>query len=325
MEWNQLKYFQVVAQLQQFTLSAEQLFISQPALSRSIAKLEEELGVPLFERRGKKIFLNRYGQIFLKHVNLAMQEMIEGKQEIQDLLDPNRGMISLAFLNALGTHLVPDIISKFRSEYPDVQFKLYQNSTIQMLEQLESGKIDFCLFGPIVTRERFAWVQLFSEELGVIVPSDHLLASRHIIQLTEIADEPIITFRKETGFRILTELLFKEVGATPHIAFEVDSFVTLVGMVEAKLGIALVPNLTGLEKTQLSFLRISEPEPIHRCITGMAWVNSRCLSPSAIVFRDFVVNYFQRNCFSSAFSSIYSLGSAPSTVQNETILPQHDA
>lgn len=156
---------------------------------------------------------------------------------------------------------------------------------------MESGEIDLCLSAPIVTRERIEWAPLFTEELFVIVPSDHRLSGRNSIRLTEIAAEPVITFKRNYGLRILTDQLFLEAGLTPHITFEGEEIMTVAGLVEAKLGVAVIPHLTGLDKAQLSFLRISEPM-CHRTI-GLAWVNERYTSPAAKKFRDFVVSSFR--------------------------------
>ncbi len=114
MEWNQLQYFQVMARLQHFTRAAETLLISQPALSRSISRLEEELGVTLFDRQGHTVTLNRYGQVFLNRVNCAMQEISEGIKEIQHLVDPSKGSVSLGFVHSQGSNLVPDLLGLFR-------------------------------------------------------------------------------------------------------------------------------------------------------------------------------------------------------------------
>ena len=116
MEWQQLEYFQMLAKIQHMTKAAEQLSISQPALSRSIARLEDELGVPLFERQGRSIRLNRYGELFVKRVHNIMREYQAGLQEIQQIVDPNHGEVSLGFLHTLGTNVVPDLIRHFRKK-----------------------------------------------------------------------------------------------------------------------------------------------------------------------------------------------------------------
>lgn len=290
MEWHQLEYFKLVAQMQHITRAAEELSISQPALSRSIAKLEQELGFPLFDRRGKSILLNRYGQIFLQHVERSMQEILDGKQVVQDLIHPDYGSVSLSFLHSLGSNLVPSLLSKFRSKHAHIQFKLYQNATNFLLDQLESGEIDLCLCSPVATREQIEWEPLFTEELFVVVPHGHPLSHRSSIELHEIANEPIVTFKKDYGLRILTDQLFKEAGINPFITFEGEEIMTVAGLVEAKLGVSLIPHVFGLDKTNISFLPISKPNC--QRVIGMAWIKGRYLSPAAQRFKEFVIQSF---------------------------------
>jgi DNA-binding transcriptional LysR family regulator len=291
MEWHQLEYFRLVAQLQHITHAAEQLSISQPALSRSISKLEEELGFPLFDRRGKNVILNHYGQIFLHYVERSIQEIAAGKQVIHDLIHPDHGNISLSFLHSLGSNLVPGLLSKFRSIYPNIQFKLYQNATTFLLEQLEAGEIDLCLCFPVAKREHVEWEPLFTEELFVVVPHGHRLATRSSIQLKEIANEPIVTFKKDYGLRILTDQLFKEADLDPFITFEGEEIMTVAGLVEAKLGVALIPHVWGLDKTNISFLPVSSPQC--QRVIGIAWTKERYLSPAAQNFKNFVIHSFR--------------------------------
>ncbi len=107
MEWQQLEYFVTVAKLEHMTRAAEALAISQPALSRSISKLEEELGVPLFDRQGRSIMLNRYGELFLYRVQRMRKEYEKAVLELQELNNPELGDVSLGFLHTLGTSIVP--------------------------------------------------------------------------------------------------------------------------------------------------------------------------------------------------------------------------
>ncbi|MBP2653459.1 MAG: transcriptional regulator, LysR family [Firmicutes bacterium] len=289
MELHQLIYFKTVANLEHVSKAAEVLAISQPALSRSIAKLEEELGVPLFERQGKRIILNRYGRYFLKNVDRALQEIIEGRQALFDLQDANRGTIALAFLHSLGTHFVPALLGKFRKKYPDIQFNLYQNSTNFILNQLESGEIDLCFSSPSVTKKGIEWTPLFKEPLYVIVPKEHKLFQREQIHLKEIEDEPIITLKRDYGLRILTDQYFEAVGIKPRIVFEGEEISTVAGLVEANLGVALIPKILGY-KANISFLPVSEPT-CERTI-GIAWMEGRYMPPVSKKFKDFVIRSF---------------------------------
>src|SRR5947208_2509200 len=102
-EWQQLEYFREVAQHEHITQAASQLSVSQPAVSRSIARLEHELGVPLFERQGRSVKLNRYGRAFLAHVERALAEVSEGQRELSDMVGPVRGTVAIGFIHVVGT------------------------------------------------------------------------------------------------------------------------------------------------------------------------------------------------------------------------------
>lgn len=159
--------------MQHVTKAAKSLSITQPALSRSIARLENHLGVPLFDRHGRSITLNQYGHIFLRRVQAMMKEYTEGKEEIQALLKPDQGEVSLGFLHTLGTTLVPDLIGSFQQEYPNIAFQLKQNHSYWLLERLKSGDLDLCLLASIKPEKPIQWIKLWSEELFVFVPDDH--------------------------------------------------------------------------------------------------------------------------------------------------------
>ena len=136
MDFDQLFYFHTVAKHNSFTKASEELNLSQPALSRSILRLEEEIGVPLFERKSRGVVLNQYGKVFLSHANQVLSEMKEAKQTIHDMVDPHHGTISLAFIQTLGSSFVPDLISDFQKEFPNIQFQLSQNISSKILKEI---------------------------------------------------------------------------------------------------------------------------------------------------------------------------------------------
>ncbi len=298
MEWNQLHYFQTVANLEHFTRAAESLMVSQPALSRSMARLEEELGVPLFDRHGRTVSLNRYGHIFLKRVNRALLEIAEGQKEIQDLVNPSSGTVSLGFIHSQGTNLVPDLIGSFRKQYPAITFQLFQNTSRLILDQLEAAEADFCLCTQPAGREGIKWTELYTEKLFVIVPKEHRLANRASIKLNEVAEDPFILVKKGNGLREITDRLIREAGFTPNVTFEGEELTTVASLVAANLGVAIIPHLRGLDLKNLAELPVSEP--ICQRIIGMAWVEGRYLSPAARRFQEFVLAYFAQAQHSDA-------------------------
>lgn len=291
MEWQQLEYFQTLARLQHVTRAAESLSLSQPALSRSIARLEEELGVQLFERQGRSIMLNRYGQLFLKRVNRILKEFNDGKQELQDLLHPDHGEVSLGFLHTLGTHLIPDLIGAFRLQAPSITFTLMQNHSYSLIEHLDAGELDLCLLAePTETKLPIHWTPLWSEELFAVVPLGHRLADQESILLAEIANEPFIFLKKGYALRRTTDQLFEQIGVIPQITFEGEEAATASGLVAAGLGVSLLPDMRDINKSKTVQIRIREP----KCqrVIGMALVKGGYLSPAATRFKEFVLNHF---------------------------------
>lgn len=292
MEWQQLEYFQTLARMQHMTRAAETLSLSQPALSRSIARLEEELGVPLFDRQGRTIILNRYGQLFLKRVNRILMEFNVGKQELYELIHPEFGEVALGFLHTLGTSLIPDLIGAFRSESPKISFQLIQSHSYSLLEHLNAGELDLCLIAePTETKIPIQWTPLWSEEIFIILPQEHPLAGAESLMLDEISDESFIFLKKGYALRETTDRLFQQMGISPKIAFEVEESPTVAGLVAAGLGVSLLPD-AGLDKSKIAHIRVRKP----KCqrVIGMALVEGRYLSPAALRFKQFVMDYFDR-------------------------------
>ena len=238
MDLLQLKYFQVVAQLEHMTRAAEQLAIAQPSLSQSIAKLEEDLGVPLFERQGRRIRLNQFGKVFLKRVERVFLELEEAKREISDLAGLEQGLITLAVAS---TQPLPDLLSAFLAQYPHVRFRLFQqHSLTTVVQQLERGEIDLCISSPPIEQPGITWVPLMTEEIFLLVSNKHPLANRGTIRLIEAANEPFVSLKAGHRLRDITDNLCKQAGFVPTIAFEGDETATIRGLVTAGLGVTFM-------------------------------------------------------------------------------------
>lgn len=291
MDFHQLKYFQVLARMQHMTHAAEHLSLSQPALSRSMAKLEEELGVPLFERHHRMIRLNRYGELFLKRVDRMLREMDEGRRELFELIHPERGEICLGFLHTLGTSIIPDLIRDFKKKYPAVHFQLVENHSYSLVEDLLNGKLDLCLLAkPISMLPSVQWTPLWEEEIYATLPPHHRLSGSKEIHLSELKDEHFIMLKKGYALRQTTDKMFQKHGLTPEISFESEEAATIAGMVGAGLGVSLLPDLKGLDQSSISQVHLCEAE-CHRII-GIAAMDEGYLSPSAQNFKQFVLERF---------------------------------
>jgi len=291
-EWHQLQYFREVAQQQHVTQAAGRLSVSQPAVSRSISRLERELGVPLFDREGRTVRLNRYGKVFLARVERALTEVAEGRRELADMVGPVRGTVAVGFIHILGTQVLPVLLRRFRLEHPAVDFQLFQGSTAALLEQLTAGETDLCLMATHPEQPGLEWVRLFEEEIFAVVPPGHPLAGRESVRLDELANEPFITFKPGWGLRQLNEELCRQAGFVPRTTFEGEEVGTVHGFVAAGLGVALIPRSSAPREARAVWLHVSEP----RCerTIGIAWIGDRYFSAVATLFRDFIIEYFRK-------------------------------
>ncbi|RDW15189.1 LysR family transcriptional regulator [Oceanobacillus arenosus] len=286
MDFDQLYYFQMVAKHESFTKSSEELNLSQPALSRSILRLEEEIGVPLFERKSRGVVLNQYGNVFLKYTNQVLSEMKEAKQKIQDMVNPYHGVISLAFIQTLGSSFVPDLISDFQNEFPNIQFHLSQNISSKILKEIDDANIDIGFCSSIDSHESLYSIPVLTEELFLIVPATHRLAGKERVNLSEVADDAFIFFKPKTALHDLIENLCNEAGFRPRKVFEGFEERTVSDLVGANLGVAVVPHIPDLDKSKISMIRIQSPECFR--VIQMVWRINGYMSPAVTNFKEFV-------------------------------------
>lgn len=291
MELQQLEYFRVVARTEHVTQAAEELSITQPALSRAMARLERDLGVALFDHRGRSVKLNRYGRAFLQHVERSLGALEEGRRELVDLSDRDSGVIAFGFAHALGTSVVPDLIARFRQQHPRARFQLLQNASHIILEELEAGDVDLALVSPVPpTGERIETLKLASEELFLTVPFDHRLAKRKSVRLAELRDETFVCLREGYGLRSLTDHFCEQAGFAPRIAFEGEEIATLRSLVAVGLGVAIIPAASGGGEASPPQLRIAEP--VCRRSIALLWEPGRYQPELVGRFRHHILSAF---------------------------------
>ncbi len=290
MEISQLQYFQAVARVRHFTKAAEACAVSQSALSRSIAKLEEELGVRLFARRSRHVELTQAGEHFLYHVDRVLRELAEAKRELTQQETKGGGTVNVSFFHSFGGYLLPMLLAEFHAQYPEIRIKLNQHNSKFLMQQVESGKTDLCLCSTMTTAENIAWMYLWSEELFVAVPKDHPLAQRGSVTLRDVEAEPLITLKPNYSLRTLVDQSFELAHSHPQIIFEGDDVNTLASLVAAKLGVSIIPNIPGVEHLGIVYLPITFP--VCKRAVGIAWNTTKQLSPAALTFQQFVIRHF---------------------------------
>ena len=262
MEISQLQYFQAMARVRHFTKAAEECAVSQSALSRSIAKLEDELGTPLFVRHARRAELTHAGEHFLYHVDRVLRELEAAKREVAAPEQEDGGVVNVSFFHSFG----------------EIRIKLNQHNSKFLMRQVARGKTDLCLCSTMTMAENIAWMYLWSEELFVAVPKDHPLASRESVTLRDIEREPLITLKPNYSLRTLVDQSFELADSHPQVIFEGDDVNTLASLVAAKLGVSIIPNIPGIEHLGIVYLPISFP--VCKRAVGIAWNRAKPLSPA---------------------------------------------
>ncbi|WP_093728691.1 LysR family transcriptional regulator [Terribacillus halophilus] len=291
MEWQQLVYFKEVAEREHYLKAAKALAISQPALSRSIQKLEEQLGVPLFEKRGRGIVQSRYGKAFYTHSVNILGEMEKAEKHLRKMKDPHYGEITLGFMRSQGLQHIPRLLKQFKERYPSVEFSLNQGSTEELINQLREGKLDLCICNMDQGMEGLAWRKLWTDQLYVYVSDTHPLAQEEQLALKQIEKEPFLLIRPGYSARVMFEQIVEKYGLEPKIAFESEDMMTILGFVAAGQGIALLPSMETLHMHHVKSIPLMEPT--ERQI-GVAWREGSVRSPASEHFVEQLVTYSTR-------------------------------
>jgi DNA-binding transcriptional LysR family regulator len=282
-----LTHFAAVARHEHVTRAAQELGVPQPTLSRSIARLEQDLGVPLFARRGRALVLTTAGRTFHAAAERALADLARAAESVQADADPAAGKVAFGFLHTMGSETVPELIRAFRVDHPKVRFSLVQNYGEAMLERLRAGELDLCLTSPVPDAPDLVARRLDEQRLRLVVPEDHRLAARKRVRLAEAADETFVTLEPGYGLRRITDDLCAAAGFTPRVAFEGEEAETLRGLVAAGLGVALLPP-PAVARPGVVELTVTAPRAVREI--GVAWLDGHPDTPPVAAFKRFLLS-----------------------------------
>jgi LysR family transcriptional regulator, transcription activator of glutamate synthase operon len=290
MDTDALRWFQQVADGTTVTEVSELEGVTQPGISRALARLEGEVGTPLLRKSGRTLRMTRAGVTFKRHVDAMLHQLDDGIAAISQLIDPDTGVVGLAFQHSLGTWLVPDLVRSFRSGHPGVRFALTQVRD-ELLSPVLDGAADLEI-GMRRPRDPGLVSRLIAvEPLRVAVPLDDPRAARPGLTLASLAGEPFVAQRSGSAMRQLTDELCRQAGFRPDVVFEGDDLSTVRGFVAAGLGVAIVPApRQGSPEAAAGPLRFCEITDLWaaREIT-VSWSADRRLLPAAEQFRQHVL------------------------------------
>ncbi len=287
-----LRWFQQVADGTTLTELAELEMVSQPGVSRALARLEAEIGTPLLRRSGRILKLTRAGATFKRHVDKVLHDLDDGLAALSELTAPDTGTVAIAFQQSLGTWLVPELVAGFRATHPEVRFELSPERDELDAAPLAGGAADLELTTVRPPAGTVRWRPLLAEPLRLAVPAAHSLAGCDAVELAEAAGEPFVMLRRSYALRGLSESLCAAAGFEPAVAFEGDDLPTVVGFVAAGLGVAVVPAPRRSTPAGVRYVELLDRGAVRE--VGLVWSGERRLLPAAETFRRHVLEQAAR-------------------------------
>ena len=285
MEMHQLRYFVAVARTGTFSRAASECRVAQPSLSQQIQKLESDVGEPLFERTRRGAILTPAGALFLPHVLSILEAAEHGRQEIRDMSGQVRGKILLGALPTIAPYFLPDIIRLFREKHRGVELILHEEATQQLLRGIDENELDLALISDASSNSRIRMENLFSEELLLCLPVGHALARKRTVVAADLQPEKFILMQEGHCLGAQAQRFCQTKGIRPHISCRSAQIGTVLAMVQAGLGISLIPemarnqgpdeglvyrSLDGVPPRRMIALAMSRQRKSSRCVAELA-------------------------------------------------------
>lgn len=286
MDIRQLEYFIEVAKQLNFTKAASSLHISQPSLSKTIKKMEDDLGVPLFYRTSKQLELTDAGKALLVNAKTVIEAYNNLTSELNDVVHLKKGEVRIGIPPIIGAAFFSKIISQFIEAYPGIQVTLTEVGSKKIKDGVEEGSLDIGLICNLpIQKGSFETIKLLKDPLMLIVHREHHLAKSKAITFKDIENEPFIQYRHDFS---LHDSIMEECARHdfyPHIVCESSQKDFMIEMVEAKLGVALLPSKICENITNETIVAIPiERHPVNLEL-GMIWKKNKYL-PFAV--REFI-------------------------------------
>ena len=236
------------------------MHVSQPALSYQVKRLEEELGVQLFERRGRSIALTPDGEVFLPLARGVLSRAEEAVRTVRDYSGLEVGAVTMGVAPSVGAYLVPNMLASFHQVFPKVRVALVEDGDQQLQYQVFTATTDFAIVANPGSAQSLEVSPLGSEDLLAVTPPTHRLAGNVVIDLAELRGDDFVL--PAVHFHLTTQIIqsCRHAGFEPNVAYHVGSLETLKNLVRVGLGVSVLPSiaLTGSGRENLAVLRIKK-------------------------------------------------------------------
>lgn len=264
MDLRQLRYFNALAETLNFHRAAERLHISQPPLTVAIRKLEEDLGVALFERDPRGVRLTTAGLAAVVPAREALAAAEKVREAVRQGAAGLRGRLSIGFIGSAIGELLPRIVSPFRHAYPEVELALEEMNSVEIVRAIAARRLDVGLVRlPVMDSAPVAIDVIETDELVAVLPDSDVLARRKTLDLGALADRSFIIYSPVSVLHAMIRLACHRAGFTPRVAQEAVQVQTILSLVEAGLGVALIPGRSArFAGVGVRIVTLSDPVPI---------------------------------------------------------------
>lgn len=266
-----LEAFLEVAERRSVSRAAEALFLTQPALSARLRRLEADLGATLFVRTPRGMRLTDAGHAFLPYAARALATLADGRRQVNALERGGAGSLAIGAAPGVGTYVLPGVLKRFREGHPRVRVSVRTGHSEEVLDLVLHEQVDLGLVRALQHPE-VAATPLYEDRLVLVVEPGHAFARAGSIVLEEIGREQLVLFDRTSSYHELTSALFRSAGVFPAGVMELDNIEAAKKMVEQGFGVALLPQTAvagELEAGSLAAVEISDAEPVRRQIVAI--------------------------------------------------------
>lgn len=289
----ELAWFIKLAETQHVTWVADEMDITQPTLSRAIARLEKEIGAPLFSREGRRLQLNECGRTFYEYALSAITELEVGKNRVTEVARQAQHQVRIGTLHGLVPIMIQMVVEPFHSLSPDTIFYFRLGSPLEIINELEHGYLDFILTTTKPDSREQGWITIDQEVFYLAVGPNHRLANRNQANLSEVASDDFIVMRSGTAIRNLIMSLCRQAGFSPKVVLESSEIAPIRTLVAHGIGISIIPMAyTKREPENVKYLDISDESGYNRRDVGVAWKLDGSRSATLDHFREFLFDTF---------------------------------
>ncbi len=280
----QLIYFREVCDHQGVTAAANAIHVSQPTISNAIKELEDEFNVNLFTRYNKKMILTEEGRYFYSHIGSIIDQILEIEDKMRNFGNLNK-RLKIGVPPMIGTFLFPDMFSQFNRQAPDIEFEIVEHGSVKTLELLEQNLLDLAIVIYDNTQQKqFYSLPLLETQMVYCVSKTHPMASRSSINLSELAQEPLILMKNGSYQSQLLIRSFKELGIEPKVLLRTEQLYTIQQYITHQYATGFVIKEAAQLSEDMVGIPLDPPIPIS---VDLIWDANKYLHNSAVKFIQF--------------------------------------